>query len=207
MLKNKWMGSLALLALVVGGFVAVQTLTGTVSAGPGGGSGCEGDVKIDGGVSEGNHVYNAPADESITSVCIKAGRSSFVATCGNDDSGPAGCFDVTWTLGAEGCCTSVEIGGGGTGRDCKAISHSAAQFGGEPCDVCVPAPEVCDNGSDDDCDGLVDCEDPDCVQDPVCNECVPEEEKCAGGVDEDCDGLIDCADPDCFTNNLCKPEE
>ena len=33
---------------------------------------------------------------------------------------------------------------------------------------CTPSPEVCNNGSDDDCDGDVDCDDADCTGDPAC---------------------------------------
>ena len=32
----------------------------------------------------------------------------------------------------------------------------------------VADPELCDNGIDDDGDGLIDCDDPDCVNDPIC---------------------------------------
>ena len=50
--------------------------------------------------------------------------------------------------------------------------------------------EICDNGLDDDGDGLVDGADPDCqlVQ-----------EICDNGLDDDGDGLVDGADPDCQT--------
>ena len=51
--------------------------------------------------------------------------------------------------------------------------------------------EVCDNGIDDDGDGLIDGDDPDC-QDPP-----PGEEICDNGIDDDGDGLIDGDDPDC----------
>lgn len=60
--------------------------------------------------------------------------------------------------------------------------------------------DVCDDGLDDDNDGLVDCDDPDCASDPVC---AMQPEACTGGVDEDGDGLIDCEDPDCFEDPVC----
>jgi hypothetical protein len=77
-----------------------------------------------------------------------------------------------------------------------------------------PPESDCSNGRDDDCDGLVDCADPDCNQQPcgeagsVCRQavctCLPDgsaprqqEQSCGDGLDDDCDGLIDCADPDC----------
>jgi hypothetical protein len=63
------------------------------------------------------------------------------------------------------------------------------------CVECVPAPEVCDGGADDDCDGLVDCADPDCA---TAAACVPQPtETCGNCVDDDGDGLVDWADPDC----------
>jgi hypothetical protein len=34
----------------------------------------------------------------------------------------------------------------------------------------VDCPEFCDDGEDNDGDGLVDCDDPDCVEDPACTE-------------------------------------
>lgn len=57
---------------------------------------------------------------------------------------------------------------------------------------CPPPPntgsfEDCYNGIDDDGDGLVDCDDPDC-------DCT---EICDNGIDDDGDGLVDAEDPDC----------
>jgi len=81
------------------------------------------------------------------------------------------------------------------------------------------ATEVCDNNIDDDCDGLVDCADPDCVDFPGCDLCIDNDEDgycedvdcddtdpnvnpgaqeiCDNSIDDDCDDLVDCADPDC----------
>jgi len=58
---------------------------------------------------------------------------------------------------------------------------------------CVPVPEVCDNATDDDCDGIVDCDDPDCTGDPACPSLI-EWPNCFDGLDNDFDGLIDCED-------------
>jgi hypothetical protein len=65
----------------------------------------------------------------------------------------------------------------------------------------VPAPEVCTNGVDDDCDGAPDCADPDCSDSPAC--CVPAPEVCFDGTDQDCDGLVGCDDPDCSSDPRC----
>jgi len=46
-------------------------------------------------------------------------------------------------------------------------------------------PEICDNGLDDDGDGLVDCEDPDCYSASI-----------SGGTDTDSDDIVDNCDLD-----------
>ena len=60
--------------------------------------------------------------------------------------------------------------------------------------VATSQSEICDNGIDDDGDGLIDCADPDCCNFTGCD-CM---EICDNGIDDDGDGLIDTADPDCF---------
>ncbi len=67
------------------------------------------------------------------------------------------------------------------------------------------AQEVCDNGVDDDGDGLVDCDDTDCFADPSC---LPATEDCGNGVDDDGDGDMDCDDADCSGDPACigQPE-
>ena len=93
--------------------------------------------------------------------------------------------------------------------------------------------ERCDNGQDDDGDGLADCQDPSCqlfslcagqehcfngrdddgdgladCQDDACSAsflCLPNIEDCANGRDDDGDGLIDCQDDACSRTSLCEP--
>ena len=61
--------------------------------------------------------------------------------------------------------------------------------------------EICDNGVDDDCNGLVDCFDPACQSQPVCF--VHKKEICNNGIDDDGNSLIDCKDPACFGDPAC----
>ena len=67
---------------------------------------------------------------------------------------------------------------------------------------CVLAPppfeSKCNNGIDDDGDGLIDCEDGDCF---TSNECTVE--ICDNGIDDDGDGWIDCSDTECFNLTFC----
>ncbi|MBI5542825.1 MAG: hypothetical protein HY901_02975 [Deltaproteobacteria bacterium] len=66
-----------------------------------------------------------------------------------------------------------------------------------------PGPEPsCDDHDDDDCDGLIDCADPDCDSKGCgggcqCKAGAPSETACANDTDNDGDGLKDCEDPDC----------
>ena len=58
-----------------------------------------------------------------------------------------------------------------------------------------PLHEDCDNGTDDDGDGFVDCEDSDCFEDCV--------DDCDDGVDNHGDGDVDCSDDECVGDEAC----
>ena len=68
-------------------------------------------------------------------------------------------------------------------------------------DLCT-TDEDCENGYDEDYDGLVDCEDPSCASDSVCTGFSGETD-CSDGVDDEGDGLTDCGDPECFEETQC----
>lgn len=94
-----------------------------------------------------------------------------------------------------------------------------------PSDCGTPAPESeCTDGVDNDCDTLVDCDDPDCAGDAACTcdddgVCETDEDQCncpfdcgdppsneadcSDGLDEDCDGDVDCDDADCDDDEAC----
>jgi len=58
-------------------------------------------------------------------------------------------------------------------------------------------PEICNDGVDNDRDGWIDCDDPNCY-----DLCGPE--NCADEFDNDLDGLTDCEDPDCERAAVCQ---
>jgi hypothetical protein len=70
-------------------------------------------------------------------------------------------------------------------------------------DILVEVPPtaetVCDDGIDDDGDGLTDCCDEDCFLDDFCLA----ETICGDGKDNDCDDKVDCDDSDCDADAAC----
>jgi hypothetical protein len=61
-------------------------------------------------------------------------------------------------------------------------------------ECCVPAPEACADGADNDCDGARDCDDSDCEGVPAC---AVAPEVCGNCTDDDGDRLVDYEDPEC----------
>jgi hypothetical protein len=111
---------------------------------------------------------------------------------------------------------------GCAGQACGPHGRSCAADGGCACGGGGGVPQAlettCNDGADNDCNGLVDCADTLacagrlCVGGGTCagGVCVPprdagpgcvptqtRETGCADALDNDCDGLVDCADPDC----------
>jgi len=108
----------------------------------------------------------------------------------NDCSSGAVCADTGLPSG-NGLCLDACT----THADCRAGYYCEAALGG-----CFPgsALEICDNGVDDDGNGLVDCMDPTCQGTPACPP-----EICDNGADDNGDGLVDCMDPTCDGNPIC----
>lgn len=74
--------------------------------------------------------------------------------------------------------------------------------------LCGGGGEICDNGTDDDGDGFVDCRDFDCDADANCE---ASDDNCQDGLDNDNNGFIDCDDfgcsQNCETADVCPGKE
>lgn len=168
----------------------------------------------DGSCTPPENPCNCPAD------CGAPGPEGLGLTCAdtvdNDcdgfvDCADPGCFGNPACACGDGICTPPE-------NPCTCPADcgppTVSEFG------------LCADGLDNDCDGPIDCADPDCATDPAClcgnGTCDPGENpcncpadcgpvalnevpgtSCTDGIDNDCDGPIDCADPDCTTDPAC----
>jgi len=141
--------------------------------------------------------------------------------------------DITLLINiASNHCEDLDMDGYGDPASPVCPYHGLDCDDSDP-DVNPGAAEVCDNSTDDDCDALIDSDDPDCCNDtdgdgygdPAsayctypeldCNDTNPdvnpgvEENTAAGncndGINNDCEQGIDCADPDCSDDPACQP--
>jgi hypothetical protein len=101
----------------------------------------------------------------------------------------------------KGTAVSVTLAAGQ--RVIAVVDSPAAAHGDYVLAIKNIASEVfkCDDGIDNDGDGLTDCADPDCGAEARCYE---DSTNCGNGKDDDNDGLIDCADPDCAPKSEMK---
>ncbi len=138
----------------------------------------------------------------------------FVACKGGDDDGETPADSVTGSDADDSSTTGDDDSSGGDDDSSGGDDDSSggdddsgqadADGDGSPddldCDDADPlifpgAEESCGDGQDNDCDGLLDCEDGQCAASASCGEI-----DCEDGLDNDEDGLADCDDEDCWTS-------
>ncbi len=139
--------------------------------------------------STGTYVFDTRGSSYDTVLYVHAG-SCIGAEVGCDDDSAGSLQSLVRLPLAAGAVVILFVDGWGTNAGAFVL-HATLESGAE----------ICDNGIDDDLDGLRDCADPDCAGAPVC--CVPMPEVCSNGTDDDCDRAIDCADPDCVAAPAC----
>jgi hypothetical protein len=137
---------------------------------------------------------NACTDDSCdanTGFCLNQGNESNICTDNNQ------CTQDSCT--ALGTCQSVNVSNNtqcNDGLDCTSNDICTDGICSGTPGIESPGAGTCGNGVDDDCDGLVDGNDPDCGG-----------EICDDGIDNDGDLLTDCADlPDCPAGTACQDD-
>lgn len=170
---------------------------------------CDGlDNNCDGAIDEGNPGGGAPCSTGLPGICDNG-----TTTC---SGGSITCQQTTLPTSEtcngldDNCNGSIDEGLGSTTCGLGVCAHVQQNCVGGVPQTCNPfqgaSSEVCNDGLDNDCDGLADCADPDCTLDPAC---IAGVEDCGNGLDDDGDTLVDCADPDCTFSPLCMsiPED
>ncbi|MGA1018502.1 MAG: putative metal-binding motif-containing protein, partial [Phycisphaerales bacterium] len=98
--------------------------------------------------------------------CANAPECGGTGVCGDPAAGDCCEANGTPYCSDESCCSAVCA----VDPFCCETSWDSicVEAAGKICDPCAPPQEICGNGTDDDGDGLVDCEDPDCGESPAC---------------------------------------
>ena len=110
------------------------------------------------------------------------GKPSRRFCCGDGDGqNPVGCGDQRCSSGGFSC---TDIPQPPTDFCCGDNSCDPGEFCSNCALDCTLGAEVCTSGIDEDCDGLTDCDDPDCSTDTACEvQCADEGESCRKDVD------------------------
>ncbi|MFN7146152.1 MAG: hypothetical protein ACK4YP_20440, partial [Myxococcota bacterium] len=175
------------LGMAIGAAVATGTTSG---AGDDSTPGC-----VEGGGEDVTYTWTAPVSGEFR-----------ISTMGS-------AFDTVVSLRTDDCTTEIDCDDDGGGEPYSEIRFSAVAGevfvisldGASAADTGTfqlnvdPLFELdCDDGGDEDLDGLLDCADTDCAADPACGA-----ERCDDGTDDDLDGAVDCADTDCLSDAAC----
>jgi hypothetical protein len=140
----------------------------------------------------------------LASACDRSVGSSADGAVPDGTTGVDGSVDGGRDAGPPPVCGNgiLEVGEACEGDDlygqtCATAGFASGRLACASCglDTTACGCEVCDNLQDDDGDGLVDCDDPDCLGLAGCPT-----EQCSDGVDNDGNGYSDCEDPGCASN-------
>jgi hypothetical protein len=110
--------------------------------------------------------------------------------CTTGDACAAGLCRSTPIPGCQRCTTVADCD---DDDRCTVERCTGGICGHDPAAECQLVPEQCDDGVDNDGDGLIDCADSDCTSAPNCQA----HEICGNCLDDDGDGMIDYEDRDC----------
>lgn len=162
--------------------------------------GGEGEIEICDNAEDDDGDGDADCDDPdcvADEACAAAPESMCEDGVDEDGDGDTDCDD-------EDCANNLACETCGNGN-CAAVEDCNSCP--DDCGECPP--EICDNGADDDGDGLADCADLiDCADAENCDDGTPDvETACTDFNDNDNDGLTDCQDDDCADVFPCSGEE
>ena len=144
------------------------------------------------------------ASEYLEDLCERLDRGEPLARGNWVSKGFLLIVPVVLGLAACGCGSDEDGGSGGAGGG--GGSGGYGNFGGDQPMYAAPS-EICDNGIDDNGDGKVDCDDPQCETFSGCAEGAlyagPPDEICDNGIEDNGDGNVDCDDPQCMGDPTC----
>jgi hypothetical protein len=159
------------------------------------------------GPSEGSLSWNQTGQSGLIDLA-----NTYVKTCQNTVD--CFCDNDGWVLhGYAVCPANAFLSSAGTPMDASdygfhALCMDSAGATVSPLAIsirCIGIPREtnCTDMTDNDGDGMIDCDDADCAGDPACMP-VPVE-ICDDTIDNDVDGATDCADTDCASHPACLP--
>jgi hypothetical protein len=139
------------------------------------------------------YSFQTDTDPLVTVVVYPTGSQSFDLFELEAECDPAKCVRADMRGGA---ISPAGLGFAATpGQSYFLVVDSLGLVGGLfDLEVVCEGREYCDNGVDDNDDGLVDCCDPQCAGETRCAESYA----CGDGVDNNCNGVVDCHDDACF---------
>ncbi len=152
------------------------------------------------------HLYGIGNDNLLIQTNISTGQVSYFDLHGSINS-DIGYYGAVWAnLGGEifaangvsGKIYHIDVETKIATEVMDATANLSSNDGFNCGKAMAPFEVDCSNGIDDDGDGLVDCDDPDCQNS---NSCLVE--ICDNGIDDDGDGFIDCADGECLGITAC----